>query len=167
MKSPTNLRCRRSALAMTNTRPSASCASIFAARVIMRNRRGRVAGAGQIRRTCICADAKPRPACAIAASLGAGRGLGSDSTLFPGTWPAPATLSLRDALVVHQAPVLQSSTAPNPAPVNCPVAITPFLMRNSAPGIAHPTAAFAAGTYWRAFASIAATPGTWAAKPAE
>ena len=55
---------------------------------------------------------------------------------------------------------------PSPGPVSTPVSIVPSVTRKM-PGKRASHARFAAGTYCREFASMAATPGTWAAKPAE
>src|SRR5437867_2207276 len=55
-------------------------------------------------------------------------------------------------------------SAPNPGPVSIPVAIEPSVTWKI-PGNLASHGALAAGTYCRAFASMAATPGTCAAKP--
>ena len=57
-------------------------------------------------------------------------------------------------------------TAPSPGPISSPVRIVPSVMLKM-PGCDRSHAAFAAGQYWRAFASTARTPGMWAASPAD
>lgn len=57
-------------------------------------------------------------------------------------------------------------TAPRPGPVISPVRIRPSVMRKM-PGKRSAQGAFAAGQYCRAFDSMAVTPGTCAANPAE
>src|SRR4051794_36086654 len=57
-------------------------------------------------------------------------------------------------------------TAPRPAAVSTLVSRVPSVTRKNVGNFAS-HGAFAAGQYWRALASIAVTPGTWAARPAE
>src|SRR5581483_4576286 len=58
------------------------------------------------------------------------------------------------------------STAPMPSPVSVSVAIVPSVMRKI-PGKRPSHGLFPAGMYCREFDSMAATPGTWAARLAD
>src|SRR5579859_3253650 len=60
----------------------------------------------------------------------------------------------------------QSATAPRPRLVRHSVCIEPSVMRKM-PGKRSSHGRLAAGTYWREFDSMADTPGTCAASPAE
>ena len=57
-------------------------------------------------------------------------------------------------------------TAPSPGPVRTEVSAAPSRIRNRS-GKRSSQPRLAAGTYWRAFASTATTPGTRAASPSD
>ncbi len=95
------------------------------------------------------------------------------NVILPSSKPASAKPGLDRGFAKHDtaalalmAPDSQAGVAPSPGLVSVPVLSIPSVTLKM-PGNLLSHGRFAAGTYWRAFASIACTVGTCAARPAD